>query len=49
MKLSIITVNYNDAVGLERTIKSVISQTFQEYEFIFKLNIQVTWQQHDCE
>ena len=34
MKLSIITVNYNDAVGLERTIKSVISQTFQEYEFI---------------
>ena len=34
MKLSIITVNYNDAEGLERTIKSVISQTFQDYEFI---------------
>ena len=34
MKLSIITVNYNDAVGLERTIKSVISQTFHDYEFI---------------
>ena len=34
MKLSIITVNYNDADGLERTIKSVISQTFKDYEFI---------------
>jgi glycosyltransferase involved in cell wall biosynthesis len=34
MKLSIITVNYNDAAGLERTIKSVISQTFHDYEFI---------------
>ena len=34
MKLSIITVNYNDAEGLERTIKSVISQTFHDYEFI---------------
>ena len=34
MKLSIITVNYNDAKGLERTIKSVISQTFHDYEFI---------------
>ena len=32
MKLSIITVNYNDAVGLERTIKSVISQTFKDYD-----------------
>lgn len=34
MKLSIITVNYNDALGLERTIKSVIAQTFHDYEFI---------------
>ena len=34
MKLSIITVNYNDAIGLERTIKSVISQTFRDFEFI---------------
>lgn len=34
MKLSIITVNYNDAIGLERTIRSVISQTFSDYEFI---------------
>lgn len=34
MKLSIITVNYNDAAGLERTIKSVISQTFHDFEFI---------------
>ena len=34
MKLSIITVNYNDAEGLERTIKSVISQTFKDYAYI---------------
>ena len=34
MKLSIITVNYNDAEGLERTIQSVVSQTFRDYEFI---------------
>ena len=34
MKLSIITVNYNDAKGLERTIKSVISQSYQDFEFI---------------
>ena len=34
MKLSIITVNYNDAKGLERTIKSVICQTFSDYEYI---------------
>lgn len=34
MKLSIITVNYNDVEGLERTIQSVISQTFKDYEYI---------------
>ena len=34
MKLSIITVNFNDAQGLERTINSVIAQTFHDYEFI---------------
>jgi glycosyltransferase involved in cell wall biosynthesis len=34
MKLSIITVNYNDRKGLERTIRSVLQQTFKNYEFI---------------
>lgn len=34
MKLSIITVNYNDSKGLEHTINSVISQSFNDYEFI---------------
>ena len=34
MKLSIITVNYNDVKGLERTITSVISQTYHNFEFI---------------
>ena len=34
MKISIITINYNDARGLERTIKSVVSMTFSNKEFI---------------
>src|SRR5574344_2490955 len=34
MKLSIITINYNNAEGLEKTIKSVINQTFTDYEYI---------------
>ena len=34
MRLSIITVNYNDSKGLERTINSVTSQSFHDYEFI---------------
>ena len=33
-KLSIITVNLNNAKGLQKTIKSVISQTFTDYEYI---------------
>ena len=31
---SIISVNYNDKAGLERTIESVLSQDFQDYEHI---------------
>ena len=34
MKLSIITVNLNNKTGLEKTVKSVCSQTFEEFEFI---------------
>lgn len=34
MKLSIITINLNDKVGLERTISSVRSQSFNDFEFI---------------
>ena len=33
-KISIITVNRNNVEGLERTIKSVIRQTYTNYEFI---------------
>jgi glycosyltransferase involved in cell wall biosynthesis len=33
-QFSIITVVYNDAVNLEKTIKSVISQTYRNYEYI---------------
>jgi glycosyltransferase involved in cell wall biosynthesis len=34
MKLSIITINYNDAIGLKKTIDSVILQTFNDFEYI---------------
>lgn len=34
MKLSIITINYNNYKGLENTIKSVINQKFNDFEFI---------------
>jgi glycosyltransferase involved in cell wall biosynthesis len=33
-QFSIITVVYNDAVNLEKTIKSVISQTYRNFEYI---------------
>lgn len=33
-KLSIITINYNNAVGLQKTIDSVIAQTFNNFEYI---------------
>lgn len=33
-KLSIITVNYNNYHGLKKTIKSVVEQTWQEFEFL---------------
>ena len=34
MKFSIITVNYNNCEGLRKTIESVVSQTYHDYEFI---------------
>lgn len=34
MKLSIITINYNDKNGLEKTIKSVIAQSFKDFQYI---------------
>lgn len=34
MRFTIITVNYNDIAGLRRTIESVASQTFIDYEHI---------------
>lgn len=34
MRLSIITINYNNAIGLEKTIRSIISQSFQNFEYI---------------
>lgn len=33
-QLSIITINYNNSNGLEKTIQSVVSQIFTDYEFI---------------
>lgn len=34
MKLSIITINYNNYEGLERTIKSVIAQSCKDFEYV---------------
>lgn len=33
-KLSIITINYNNVAGLQKTIDSVLNQTWQEFEYI---------------
>lgn len=33
-KLSIITINYNDKSGLQKTIDSVLGQTFSDFDFI---------------
>ncbi|RZJ49551.1 MAG: glycosyltransferase [Flavobacterium sp.] len=33
-KISIITVNLNNLSGLQKTVKSILSQTFKEFEFI---------------
>lgn len=34
MKISIITINYNNAVGLQKTIASVVSQSYSNIEYI---------------
>lgn len=34
MKISVITINYNNADGLKKTIESVICQSYNDYEFI---------------
>lgn len=33
-KISIITVNFNNLEGLQKTVKSVVSQSWQEFEYI---------------
>ena len=34
MKLSIITINYNNKDGLQKTLESVICQTNQDFEYV---------------
>lgn len=34
MRLSIVTINRNNALGLEKTMQSVAAQTFKEFEYI---------------
>lgn len=34
MRLSLITINRNNAIGLEKTIRSVASQTFKDFDYI---------------
>ena len=33
-KLSIITINYNNASGLRKTMESVLAQTSKDFEYI---------------
>lgn len=33
-KLSIVTINYNNDIGLEKTIKSVINQTYKNFDYL---------------
>ena len=35
MKLSIITINFNNLEGLKKTVESVINQTWKDFEWIF--------------
>ena len=34
MKLSIITINYNDCAGLRKTMESVLTQTYRDFEYV---------------
>lgn len=34
MNLSIVTINFNNAIGLQKTIDSIISQTYKDWEWI---------------
>lgn len=34
MKLSVITINYNNKQGLQKTIESIVQQTFSDFEYI---------------
>ena len=34
MKLSIVTINRNNAFGLEKTLQSIVNQTYKEFEYI---------------
>lgn len=34
MKYSVITINYNNKIGLSHTIKSVVGQSYRDFEFI---------------
>lgn len=34
MLISVVTINYNDHAGLDRTINSVLSQSYSEFEYI---------------
>ncbi|WP_281310628.1 glycosyltransferase family 2 protein [Flavobacterium flavigenum] len=33
-KLSIVTINYNNLIGLKKTIESVVNQSYREFEFV---------------
>ncbi len=44
MKISIITINYNNYAGIQKTVESVLSQTYQEFEYIIIGRRERGWQ-----
>jgi glycosyltransferase involved in cell wall biosynthesis len=37
-KITIITINYNDAEGLQKTIESIVNQNSSNFDFIILKN-----------
>ena len=49
MKLSIITVNFNNREGFQKTIDSVITQSFRDFEWLFINGGATDWSEKQTE
>ena len=43
MKVSVITINYNNIQGLKTTIQSVISQSYKDMEYIMLIKHDINY------